>query len=79
VLEREFLVSLHAGRGLTANEVALLEGIERLGDASRIAAQALERPAPEDLADDRSVEDDGSLLGGKTVDASGDDPLHARR
>jgi hypothetical protein len=63
VLEREFLVSLHAGGRLAANQVALLERFERLGDATRVAAQVLEGPRPEDLADNGGIEDHRALLG----------------
>ena len=53
VLDEEFAVSGQAGTGLAPDEVSRLQAIEDVVESRRVLRQGLERPSPEEPADDR--------------------------
>jgi hypothetical protein len=77
----DVLVLVSDGRPpFAADELLPLEPVqELLGLASLAVSDSLERPEPEDLADDGRVLKQQLLLDRERIEAGGDDPLHGLR
>src|SRR5215218_11238307 len=78
VLEAELVLALQARDRLAANQVAPLERAEK---STRVALRLdrLQGAVPEGPADDRRVEEQRPLRGGKRVEPRGDDAADAGR
>src|SRR5258707_6148275 len=79
VSEGPLLLALDDRRRLSPDEIAELELYEDALDVRARRADGAQRAVPEDLADDRRVEEQRTLALRQGIEARGDDPADARR
>ena len=72
VLERELFVALHSRGAPAPDQFAKLEILEGRHHGELVPAEALDRPSPERVSNDGSIEQQASFLSRKRIEARGD-------